>query len=314
MRLLGYFVLLCMPFLAWGYDVPQEKQYPPYPEIWGADLTHYVRLQQCETWPSEYKMPNGDIWFFFKTVDNEGHKVPISSRKARWAMHQFFRNIAVDFDDAEWSAIPGDHDNPACGLEIIDKLPYKVVCQITFASGRTIESHDYSNNGSRCRTIDVISDLSLIKRNAKGEVLSEYVVLFIHSAHHLVEDTTGTCDDPFYSGTEPFLKIQTIPMTGSLRSLDDGTFLVRSEGVIVRFDENMKTKYQGQMVTLRDGRKLKSNFFVMPYSVLNKIRTEVLENKNDGATPYYPTVQMYYDKVEDYLFKNQDRLMKEVRK
>ena len=65
---MSYRILILLLFLysnAFAIEIPTKKEFPPYPDIWGYDISNYPIRREYPSGIFEYKIRNGDFWFKF---------------------------------------------------------------------------------------------------------------------------------------------------------------------------------------------------------------------------------------------------------
>ncbi len=291
-------ILLLNPFLALATDIgASNKQYPPYPDIWGYDLSKYQAVKENKNLIFAYKVDNGDYWFEFRNFikmedSNDEHNKKVTIEK-KLGLLKFFEGTVARLTDQEekyMSTLSGKSEVWRDSGE-----------KITFSNGHTIEI-EYKFNRPKACDGETIREVSFIKKDEKGNELGEYSVIIATPTVSKVEEWTAEgaidgCGFPSYDG---YIYKQLFSLSGKMIKLEDDTFILykRNYNIIARFDQNFKTKFNPKVnFKTRDGRILKRNLFVIPHKVVNDIYLEVTDKK-------IPWIQGLHDGLMDYIIKN----------
>lgn len=239
---------------------------PPYPEVWGYDLSNYPIQQEGGSSDIEaFRMPNGDIWFT-AIIANEASKI-----EKKHILIKFFQHSVQELTLEEYYSINDKNRKHQLPKDILGDPVY-------FQNGSTLSSKSISS-GKRCHPPDFVANY-LQKSSPDG---SERLYTILSASPQVsMEIMESNCD----TERAPFLYQKLHFLSDNLIDLHDDTFIVfsRRGSLMLRFDAELKTKFISQHA-LRTSRRdyLKSNFFVLDYSVINKIGDQIFEK---GVFPF----------------------------
>jgi hypothetical protein len=303
-KILSYLVVMLMPLVAFGYDVPQEKRFPPYPDVWGFDFNYFDVVRNdsnARVNPLTYLL-HGDVWYAFISQDVG------DIYKDVYTLYKFFEGTTDTISGKEYFEISGKSRNIRLDHKMEMKEKYCGWFQescMRFSNGETIGDVSFSSN---CPVVNRFYRDHLEVGNAKGEQLRAYSVVAIDEEELVYEPTERWCDEGFDASQDETITTNLYIMGGVI-PLEDDTFIIGGSSLVIRFDQNLKTKFKGRPVKLKDGRLFKNNFFVLPYEVVDQIEADVVYSKTEPRT-----AQRFYNQVLDYIFQHQDQLIKEMQK
>lgn len=229
-------VVLClMPMLAIA-----KPSYPPYPDIWGYDLME--DFNQDSIGLAAYYMNNGDYILHYPSTKTD------DSDEMDYTLLSFFERKKRVFKRIEDA------------MRYFDVLGFKP--------------------GPRIRPYIVLSDGKIIDINNKPKVFIKYKRMFsLHDTYIRRLDDFGVdkpndyevspigiathCDDKQVCNNWAY------SLARRIIKLKDDTFFIFDPHhyLFLRFDRDFKTKFKPQhTVDLGEGRKLKNNFYILPYA------------------------------------------------
>ena len=249
------FVLFWVIFISLSF-AQEEKKYPPYPEVWGYELTTDVPSPFFK----EAKMENGDYMIIF-IKKRVGEKINTFRYKRTKLL--FFAGISRDLKDGEYD-------------EILDRIikekrevKLSLIPNVIFSDGSILEVN--SMGGSRCADP---FDIFLRKRDKDGKAIAEKMLLNLYDKP-IRKEINHTCERNWeYKGKYYFEKIDN--MLVKFIPLTDDTLLVLASGpksvVIIRFDKDFNTKND----------LMNRKIFLVDRKAFEEIRNKLVE-KNDQA-------------------------------
>lgn len=268
-------------------EAPASIKYPPYPDVWGYDLSSYPTMQNNEGVTLGYKMSNGDYWFKVKRVaETEGDKNH-KPTKAKFNLIKFFEGTVKELSDQE-------REDSIKIMNRYNGISEYRFNKITFSNGDTLEFKDITLSARLCY-VDGIRGSHLIKRDKDGKELGRYSIIVAMPKVQTITDPNQSeeCSVKSKNGQ---IHQQLYPMAGSMVKLEDDTFIIFDDyyNIIVRFDQNLKTKFKPKVnYKTRDSRILEYNLFVVPFDFIDHLhdvlyRTEkpVSQGLQDGIMDY----------------------------
>ncbi|RZI47442.1 hypothetical protein EDM53_01875 [Rickettsiales endosymbiont of Peranema trichophorum] len=297
-RLLLMITLIALPL---GEVMSEEggvvkKKYPPYPDVWGYDFPNAYGGVRT------YLAPDGEVIMSFEGCSCEGC---CEGKEEQWTgqlvyyVRKFFEGTDIRIGDE----VARDQFVKANGLkderEIVDD-------QITLRNGVTIYS--YCDRGGKLCYPDELEHCTLTKgrKKAGDNYLNRYqkdaevfsiVRLYNNISMDMSEDIGGKYDCGGNGG--PLFYHQLSFFSSRFIALDDDTFLACSiwGNEVVRFDQNMETKFQlSGKVELAPGEAIEGKLFVVPYSVIQRLSTEVYQDDDYR-------IQGLHDRLLLYLYE-----------
>ena len=247
------FCLLLFSATSRGTDTSTEQIVPPYPEIWGYDMSEFPAMKWGLAGIDAYAMDDGDIWFvvdyFYRKTNPMDFLAPTADDQ--YALIKFFKG---EISILNWEERKKLFE--ATEGKDLDFYPNPV--HMTFSDGSEIKVHQYSPPNMRCYTPD-FSEHYLIKIDPKGNE-TKYSILAAYPQVSIWKD------DPDCQPREVSLFFyQKLHALTNVIPLKDETFLVLSgnSNLILRFDKNFKTKFKPSSPTKISGNMIMHNFFVI---------------------------------------------------
>jgi len=257
---------------------PERKTYPPYPDVWGYDLSEYPAFKWGGGDVRAYRMEDGDIWFIISTDYKIEDPLKRFSAKGKhfdekYILIKFFKQELIELTKEERSKLFNNFSGD-------QRVGYSTSRLVTFKTGETLEI-DSAPTPKLCFVPDFISHY-LIKTNADG-IEKKYTIL-ASSPQVQVSRDRASCE---VQGA-PFLYQKLYFLPGFLIGLEDDTFLVFDVGsnLILRFDKNMSTSFQPRNPVFIQGEYINRNFFVLDYSVIKELQDKYISE----PIPLFQTV------------------------
>ena len=130
------------------------------------------------------------------------------------------------------------------------------------------------------------------------EIKGYSVLKAANDIYSYIDKPDGLCDRGGPGGGE-VIYTQLYPMQ-SIIGLKDGTFIIKSGDLLIRFDHNFNTKFIAKHdIELGYREVIKGNFFVLPYEKIEELRGIVAINNDHG-------VQGLHNELLLYLYRRQD--------
>ncbi|MBA8666880.1 hypothetical protein H1Q59_03110 [Holosporaceae bacterium 'Namur'] len=293
-----YYIIILITMLGAPISILAEtknndkSKYPPYPDVWGYDISEVTTRDNKSSFSSVYKALNGDI--VFEVLDKRYNEKGLIKNK--YLILKFFEGKTEEVDNIKTYIKENN-------LERIYEIS-----KIILKNGQHIESY-YSTGGTLCQNNELLQNLLL-----KGQVKEGRDRLSIHdedvekvsiiaarpNISRSIDKEDGYCDRGGPGGGELiYEQLYFLPM--GMIKLDDDTFITVSNHLAIRFDSNFKTKFKPKhdvcLSTTNDW-CIKGNFFVIPYSIIEELDMKTTKDNDHG-------VQGLHDRILLYLYKQQ---------
>jgi len=271
------------------------KKYPPYPEVWGYDISDYQAVQDNNTLISAYSAPDGEIIFTFVSEDTPyGYiKDEDFKEKRRYKAIKFFEGKIIDIGTSKdrGAFVKDNHLKRIGGASI------------TLKDG-TVIKREYGSTGRFCPDNSLVR-VRLVK--SKPETGDGYIGKYAKDAERFsiigampnifrFRATKG--EDPCPRSAEiNYRQLYFLP--GEFIQLEDDTFIAyeTDKNLIIRFDRNIDTKFKPQHGI--KGTKIRDkNFFVIPYSVIEALNQKVLDNDEEWIQGAHDRLLKYLEQQE----------------
>lgn len=275
-------VILFFVFIASKADEAKEvKVFPPYPDIWGYDISDIPAIRNGRGGVDGYRMPDGDIWFVidhsFEYKDSMQQSFS-GYKNEKFVLLKFFKGekiILNRHEREELYKIPG--------IKEIDELEP----QVNFKDGSILKYY-FSFPPKHCFWPELTYDY-FVKTDANG---NEHKYSILEATSHVeVSESKRCCYFPCSS-----FFYEKIRLLNRLVDLGDDTFLAFTGGsnVILRFDKNLNTQFKPVTPTIMQGKFISRNFFVVDFNEIETLKNEVMQEK----IPLYQTI---HDRLLDSL-------------
>jgi len=233
---------------------------PPYPEVWGYDLSHFPAMKYGAALVSAYSMDDGDIWFLISysyKIKPSMHFVEELVDK-EYRVIKFFKKEELILSQKEltnfYKTIEKHAGEPLNSYDV----------QHTFSDKSKLK-FDYIPGHPKRFSPDFYQRF-FVKTDPDGSQ-NRYSIL---AAYPQVE----ICLDGGFGEFEslPFL-YQKLHLLGNAIYLKDDTFIVFENGsnLILRFNKDFQTKFQPITPIRIQGDYIPRNFFVINYSLIEEL-------------------------------------------
>ncbi|KIE05966.1 hypothetical protein NF27_CG01460 [Candidatus Jidaibacter acanthamoeba] len=271
-----------------------KPKYPPYPDIWGYDLTDYKRTKDTSSIISAYLAPSGDIVFTFHIEDQTKNNFDENDyNKNTWlAALKFFTGEIVEI------GLPKNLD----AFVEDNKLVNIGSREIELKDG-TMIIYDYDSAGRLCQSNNLVRSSLLIGKPRSGEEWlyrsDDQVKKFsiIEAMPDIFRDYDRQGVDPCPRGGKIIYK-QLYFLPSTLIKLKDDTFIAfnSSGNLIVRFNKDLDTKFKPHKGI--KGMDINKNLFIIPYSVIENIYDQVIKEEEYGVQGVHDRLLLYFQDEE----------------
>ena len=259
----------------------QDKLGPPYPDVWGYDLSTLSAIKWNLASVTAYTMDDGDVWFLvtqsYKTLPSMD-----SSEKhidSIYRLIKFFKGENTELSEVDLKGF----------FEVINKqknftgLLFKN--ELTFSDGSKLQAN-YRGRGVRGFNPDLYS-LYYLKTEAQGQEKKYSILAGATQVEMHFDGGHGEIEGPpFY-----YKKLYTL---GSIIPLRDDTFIVFENGgnLILRFNKDFKTKFKPVTPIRIQGNYINRNFFVIDYSLIEELESKApqgggFQSIHDGLLEHF---------------------------
>jgi len=264
-------------------ELPTQKFSPPYPDVWGYDISDFPAMRGGLADVDAYRMSDGDIWF---VIDHSyKYKDPMNRRAGykdeKYILLKFFKGEQVELNATQINEL---YKSTLGRNNEISKINTKVY----FSDGSTLEEH-HEPSPKLCFHPEFIKGYFVKTDYEKKQ--TKYSILAV-SPHVKVWRDEGLCEvqaAPFY--------YERLILLDNIIDLGDNTFIAYADGgnLILRFDQNLNTKFKSiNPVTAKDGNIINRDFFVVDYSVIQQLEMKY-------AAAKLPFNQTMHDELLLYL-------------
>lgn len=271
--------------------VPMSTKYPPYPDVWGYDLSDYPTTRNEQILVQGYKMASGDYWFEVMRAKEINNQKIGNYGKDKCNLIKFFEGSTEKFSDEGHEKLINIMDNSNRLLSEYE------LSKITFSNGDTLEHENTTPRATLCH-IDNIRGRHFIKRDKNGKELGRYSIIFARPKLETVKDFNQSeeCSVP---SKDDKIHQQLYSFSEGMVKLEDDTFIIYdSSSAIVRFDQNLNTKFRPKVsYKTKDGRTLNYNLFVVPFNFIDELGKSLYKANK-------PVSQGLQDGIMDYILKN----------
>ena len=236
---------------------------PPYPEVWGYDLSNFPAMMYGLAGVRAFAMEDGDIWFLVTysyevNLSLEGVEKTFDEKNV---LIKFFKNEQKVLSEAElknfYKIVDTRHHRVSSGTE-----------EHIFSDGSKLQ-FSYERN-LRNYLKPEFYDSFFLKTNSNGDE-SRYSILAAAPQITMIK----LCDDR-EEEQAPFLYKKLYPL-GNPLYLKDDTFIVFKSGgnLILRFNKNFETQFKPKdSIRTYHGNYIQRNFFVMDYNLIDDLVTK----------------------------------------
>jgi hypothetical protein len=253
-----------------------QKSTPPYPDVWGYDLSEFPAVKWGLAGVTSYAMDDGDIWFVvtysYKKTNPMDSFAPFTDYK--YVLIKFFKGEQTILNAQEREKL----------FEITEEkeifLSYLHQKDINFSDRSKLSVH-HGSRTKRCFVPDFMRNY-IVKTDAQGKE-KNYSILAAStqvSIHQSDVDCVAEENSPFF-----YQKLHTLTKVIPLK---DDTFIVfamSGSNLILRFDKDFKTKFKPVTPVTIHGSDIMRNFFVIDYALIEKFEAQSLNQA--GSTYQY---------------------------
>lgn len=284
---LSYFSIIFLLFIfSCSHQPKTNKIYPPYPDVWGYDLSEFPAMKWGLAGVEAYAMDDGDFWFVigYSYENTKPMEARASMTNRQYMLIKFFKGEKIKLNVQE--------RNQLFKVTEGKEIPISLFAPpIKFKDGSTLAVY----NGSRpnmCFTPDFYADY-LIKTDGQGNT-KKYSILEAAPQVDVYIDE-GLCEE----NAAPFL-YQKLHTLHHLIPLKDDTFLVFENGgsLILRFDKELKTKFTPVSPTvIHYGDYINRNFFVIEYSLIEELHKKIIDEEVPLYQSIHDTLLQHFHKL-----------------
>ena len=284
-KALSFFLGLVFSSLNYALDLPRHTAFPPYPPVWGYDITDFPAIKNGCAAIDAYRMPDGDIWFLidYAYQYKDPRQGVLGSRvNEEFVLLKFFKNEQTKLDLPERKAF----------LKLaVDKKLSKLDSIVSFSDGGTLKMH-FEPSPTLCRIPQFLGSYGI--RTDANQYEKKYSILGV-TPHVAIFEDKSFCE----TKGAPFF-YQRLYALSVLIDLGDDTFLAYSGNspLILRFDKDLNTKFKAEHPVLtKHSDMIFRNFFVVDYSVIEDLKNKNIRKKE---VPFNQTVHdellLYFEK------------------
>ena len=281
LKVLSFFLSI-FSVLSYAIELPTQKIFPPYPPVWGYDISDFPAIKDGEGGSRAYRMADGDIWFLI--THSHRYKDPMQGILRRYTDEKF---ILLKFFKGEKVELNLKQRNEFLERAAEWKIP-QLDSIVSFSDGGTLRVHFFPSARLCLAPMFLISHF--IKMDAHHNE-KQYSILGVRPHVEILTDNS-LCEVQ----SAPFFYQRLYPLY-LLIDLGDDTFIAYSNGspLMLRFDKNLHTQFKAaHPVTTSHSNIISRNFFVLDYSVIGELQNEYLRKE-------VPVHQRIHDELLDYL-------------
>lgn len=251
-----------------------SRQYPPYRNIWGYDLSSHETVQTSKMDITAFRIKNGDYWFRFPNFIKEDKNNGVT----KYSMLEFF---AMRTNDNYYEFISGKNpqsiyhkqngsDRIVEQIKNIRGIYYLEAKKIQFSNGNTLE---IEINDTTCWRVELALS-RLIMRDKSGNEIGKYAIVAVSSKPEIVRAQDVNDSNECGPKNLKYVYRQFYPVHGGLILLEDDTFLLYPDNgsMIVRFRQDLTTSFESVVnYKTYNGKTLTRNLFVLPYKQIEQM-------------------------------------------
>jgi hypothetical protein len=269
-----------------------QKSYPPYPDVWGYDLSEFPAMKWGLAGVTPYAMDDGDIWFVVTYSYKKTN--PMDS----FAPFTDYKYVLIKFFKGEQSILNAQEREKLFKITEGKKifLGYLHDNDIDFSDGSKLSIHQGSMT-KRCFVPDFMRNY-IVKIDAQGKE-KKYSILGAAtqvSIHQSDVDCVAEENSPFF-----YQKLHTLT---EFIPLKDDTFIVLSTSepnIILRFDKDFKTKFKPATPVTIHGSDIMRNFFVIDYALIEELYAQFTGKSDQVYQRIHDALLTHFQ--EQYLHK-----------
>ena len=275
---LCYFLLFNFSVLA---SPAQDKVGPPYPEVWGYDLSTIPAIKWGLASINGYYMEDGDVWFLIDYSYKKRLSIEPSEEyfDEKYIVLKFFKGEQKQISEEECKDFFKT-------IEKQVKIPiHHYDDELIFRDGSKMKFHPDYNGGPRLFSPDFYNRY-FSKIDLQGNE-KRYSILTIAPQVNIQSD--GGRGE---SKGAPFF-YQRLYLMSDFMPLKDDTFIVFAKNLILRVDKDFKTKFKPITPVRIEENAIMHNFFIIDYSLIKQLASDIIE------TPF-----PYYQGIHDALLRH----------
>lgn len=277
------------------------KEIPPYPDIWGYDLS---TISDGVGVKAAHKMKDGDILFVLAINDwkrdpKTGQNDLILRKKC----------ILLKFFSGEKTEL----DPKVCYKKMDKRNVFGVRAEldssfssIHFSDGSSLKFGS-ETGGRLCSHLEIAREYLL--KTTKGGEEKKYSIISLWPGNEVSMWTDeGMCE---FSNNEAPILYQKLRFLGyNLIKLQDDTFIIYGSRLILRFDKNINTKFVPLTPIKFNGYAMSRNFFVLDFEKMMAVG-----RKDRGSRSYYQTIHdnLLRHLIDNYQLKQNQEMSDESR-
>lgn len=293
-------VILCCLLVNFERVYAKPKRVgPPYPEVWGYDLSTFPSLRSGFSEMKAYHREDGDILFIvtysYRTEDSLG---PVDKNvDFKYKLIPFFKGKEKIISEKEYKSLLKKLANQEIPLDFVNGS------EISFSDGSKLKLCKQEN---KCNHIVPDYYDNFLKKIDKDGYSQNYSILGASVKVEVSRDES--CAEDY---TVPLL-YKKLYHFKKMIPLKDDTFIMvdKNQNLILRFNDNLYTKFKPVTSVDIQGDYIWGNFFKIDYSLINKFEKEFLEEfafyHPDKTPPAYQKYQNIHDRLLCYLSEDYD--------
>ena len=249
-----------------------EKHYPPYPDVWGYDLSDYPAMKSNQSRVDAFRMDDGDIWFVFN------YEIKADQNANEYILLKFFKKEQEKLNTEQRNTL---------FQKISEKSISNVKVKIAFKDGSFLEKINNSVP-KLCYTPDFLQQFFLKKES--NEVNQRYSILVGLPYVNMWLDK-GACE----VNSGPFF-YQKLLALNEVIDLHDGTMLFYSSrgNLIIRLDKDMKTQFKSiHKFNTQHGTLISNNFFIVNYEIIEQLKKKLQLTKGNFNQQIHDDLLLY---------------------
>ena len=271
-----YFLsMLCALIINCSVMAAAPKTYPPYPDVWGYDLSTFPSVKWGASSIQAYAADDGDIWFLatYSYKSNYFKDLSENNTDYRYMLIKFFKGEKIELKEKELTKFFKLVEGKRISAQFMDGH------NITFSDGSKLEGCSQPSSPKRLSP-DFYHNYFL-KTDKSGKE-NRYSILAASPQVEIWLDG-GLGDVP---GAEFFY--QKLYVLRNVIALKDDTFITfsRDSNLIIRFNKNLETQFKPVTPVQIQGDYIMRNFFVIDYSVIENLKKEYPGN----SIPFYQNI------------------------
>ncbi len=281
-----YFLsMLCGLLINLSVIAATPKTYPPYSDVWGYDLSTLPAIKWGSASVEAYPMDDGDIWFIITHSYKTTPSMDTSENEldSKYVLIKFFKKEQVELSEKQAEEIIKivEKQKPTLRKIYDEVITFNDNSKLQFCPNHTSVKLFSPNFYNRY----------FLKTDPQGQQKKYSILAASPQVRIYLDGGLGEI-----AGGPLFY--QKLYMLRSIIPLKDDTFIVFENGsnLILRFNKDFETKFKPVTPVRVQGNYIMRNFFVIDYSVIEKLEAEYLGQ----PVPFYQNI---HDALLNYLHK-----------